>query len=71
MLPNYFKLSRLVYMNQWDPKWLRDHLDVYVPGVSKKTHEILRPLLHFEYQLYDFIRDRFFTQFKILSEADK
>lgn len=57
-------------MNQWDPHALHDERDVEVPDPTEKTKQILRPLLHFEYELYNFIRDRLLEQYKLLVEMD-
>ena len=70
LLPQYFKLARLIFMNQWDPRKLADERDINVPRVEARTAEILRPLLHYEYQLYEFVKQRFFEQYHILVELD-
>ena len=49
---------------------LADPRDLQFAPLSPKTVEILRPLLHFEYQLYDYVRDRFYQQYNVLVEMD-
>jgi hypothetical protein len=65
-----FKLARLIFMNQWDPRKLADDRGINVTAPDPRTAEILRPLLRFEYQLYDFVKQRFFEQYHILVELD-
>lgn len=57
-------------MNQRDPKKLADERDVNITNPSNRTKQILRPLLKYEYALYDFIKHRFFEQYRILVELD-
>lgn len=57
-------------MNQIGAEILADPRDLHFAPLSPKTVQILRPLLHFEYQLYDYIRDRFYQQYNVLVEMD-
>ena len=57
-------------MNQHDPKILADERDINVKLPSQKTIDILRPLLKYEYDIYDHIKQRFMEQYRILVELD-
>jgi hypothetical protein len=70
LLPQYFQLARLIFMNQHDPKLLGDIRDVNVTLPNSRTVAILKPLLLYEYKLYEFIQTRFLEQYRILVELD-
>ncbi|CAF3641920.1 unnamed protein product, partial [Rotaria sordida] len=70
LLPKYFKLIRLVFMNQRDPKHLIDERDLNIRLPNKNTTELLMPFLKYEYDLYNYIKQRFLDQYRILVELD-
>ncbi|CAF1118400.1 unnamed protein product [Rotaria sp. Silwood1] len=70
LLPKYFKLSRLLFMNQQNSKLMADKRDLNVQLPNNTTREILMPLLKYEYDLYNHIKKRFLRQYEILLELD-
>ncbi|CAF3501384.1 unnamed protein product [Rotaria sp. Silwood1] len=70
LLPKYFKLSRLLFMNQQNSKLMADERDLNVQLPNNTTREILMPLLKYEYDLYKYIKKRFLRQYEILLELD-
>lgn len=70
LLPQYFKLARLIFMNQRDPEHLIDERDTYIQLPNSRTTNLLKPLLQYEYELYDYIKERFLDQYRILTELD-
>ncbi|CAF0804807.1 unnamed protein product [Rotaria sordida] len=70
LLPKYFKLIRLVFMNQRDPKHLIDERDLNIQLPNKNTTKLLMPFLKYEYDLYNYIKQRFLDQYRILVELD-
>ncbi|CAF1106362.1 unnamed protein product [Rotaria sordida] len=70
LLPQYFKLARILFMNQHDPKILADKRDINVRLPNKNTTKILMPFLKYEYDLYNYIKKRFLDQYNMLLELD-
>jgi hypothetical protein len=57
-------------MNQHDPKLLADERDVNVILPNETTINILKPLLKYEYDIYNHIKQRFQDQYRILVDLD-
>jgi hypothetical protein len=57
-------------MNQHDPKLLADERDVNVVLPNETTINILKPLLKYEYDIYNHIKQRFQDQYRILVDLD-
>ena len=57
-------------MNQHDPKILADQRDINVKRPNAKTIAILKPLLKYEYLIYEHIKQRFYDQYRILVDLD-
>ncbi len=57
-------------MNQRDPEHLIDERDTYIQLPNSRTTNLLKPLLQYEYELYDYIKERFLDQYRILTELD-
>lgn len=57
-------------MNQQDPQLLADPRDLNITLPNERTTHALMPLLKYEYQLYEFIQERFLDQYRILVELD-
>jgi hypothetical protein len=70
LFPRYFKLSRLIFMNQRDSKNLIEERDINIKLPNRTTIDLLRPLLKYEYELYDYIKQRLLDQYRILTELD-
>ncbi|CAF0763172.1 unnamed protein product [Didymodactylos carnosus] len=70
LLPNYFRNISLVYIKKRRPhinfsprKWRKE--------LKPNTHLILKDLLKFEYDLYNYIKKRFHEQYKQLQLINK
>ncbi|CAF2536483.1 unnamed protein product [Rotaria sp. Silwood2] len=70
LLPQYFKLARLIFMNQQNSKILVDDRDLNIRLPNENTIKLLKPLLQYEYDLYDYIKQRFLRQYELLVELD-
>ncbi|CAF1066151.1 unnamed protein product [Adineta ricciae] len=70
LLPEYFQLARLLFMNTRSSDHLIDERDTNVPLPNGKTRNILKLLLRDEYELYDYIRIRFYDQYRILTDTE-
>ena len=57
-------------MNQHDPKILADQRDINVIRPNETTINILKPLLKYEYDIYEHIKQRFYDQYRILVDLD-
>ncbi len=57
-------------MNQHDPKILADERDINVMLPNEATINILKPLLNYEYRIYEHIKQRFYDQYRILADLD-
>ena len=55
-------------MNQHDPKILADERDINVQLPNQTTIAILKPFLKYEYDIYGYIKHRFYEQYRILVE---
>ncbi|CAF3468790.1 unnamed protein product [Rotaria sp. Silwood1] len=70
LLPQYFQFARLLFMNQRDSKVLVDERDLNIQLPNENTIKLLMPLLKYEYDLYNYIKERFLDQYNILVELD-
>ncbi|CAF1092883.1 unnamed protein product [Adineta ricciae] len=70
LLPQYFQLARLLFMNTRSSDRLIDERDTNVPLPNGKTRDILKRLLRDEYELYEYIRTRFYDQYRILTDTE-
>lgn len=70
LLPQYFKLARLLFMNQSNASLPIDPRDTNTSLPNQNTTETLKPLLKYEYELYDYIKTRFLEQYELLVELD-
>jgi hypothetical protein len=68
LLPEYFKLARLLFMNQYDPLDLADKRDKQFQIPNLPTTNLIKLVLKSEYQLYDYIQQRFDDQYRILTQ---
>jgi hypothetical protein len=57
-------------MNQHDPKILAHARDINVMLPNETTIAILKPLLKYEYDIYEHIKQRFYDQYRILVGLD-
>ena len=70
LLPEYFQLARLLFMNTRSSDRLIDERDTKVPLPNAKTRNILTRLLRDEYELYEYIKTRFYDQYRILTDTE-
>ncbi|CAF1533167.1 unnamed protein product, partial [Didymodactylos carnosus] len=71
LLPLYFKNVCLLYMKEGSERAENQLYSKYKKKPSNDTIAILRRYLTHEYDLYDYVKSRFYTQYRQLVDLDK